>query len=206
MILNFILLILIINPSKDIFNCNEKELKIAQDSSSTIVCSFYLDEESEIMDNLEITFFLSNEVFITDSKGEILLKNIKPGYYGLSCEKKGVIVIIDSIFLRSPKTRIRLYDYLFDNYKMYIDSANSDIRNRKVRILLSGFMPFYLFELRKIYEIEKKYGFHYGLAGCDPNGVWLYNYKIFKYLDTKNGPNWREEYKKDFEDARKKLK
>ena len=164
------------------------------DSSKTITCVFYLEREDELMDSMMIIFDI-NELLYSDMQGKIVIKNIKPGYHSLTCEKNNIIVIIDSILLDSPIMSIRLYDYMFEPHKNLIDRANYDIQSKQIKILEGGFL-----RLKDYTDSEKafqnKYGIEFFNGGCDPTDLWLYNNKIFNYLDSLYGNGWREDYKK----------
>lgn len=172
--INSLLLALLLFTQGYSFN----HLTIFCDSSTTITCVFYIDKDYELADSMDVIF--DNNEMITDSLGRISIKDFTNRYYSFICVKNNTVIVVDSILLHPPLTKIRLYDYSFENDKKYIDSANSDIKNRKVKIVLSGFMPLYGYNFKKIHAIEKKYGFLYLFGRCDQSGVWLYNYKIFR--------------------------
>ena len=178
-------------------------LQTTQDSTIDIVCVFYLDDESELFEDVDVFFDSINVSLTTNSFGEITIQNVKQGYYQINCIINNTVILIDKVLLTPPITKIRLYDYMFDAHKEEIDRAKMDIENNDLKILLNGYKPLISYELKKIYEIEKKYSISFEMAGCDPNDGWLYNYKINKFLEHRFGNNWWSEFEKDLENAKK---
>ncbi len=168
------------------------------DSSEGIFCVFYLEEESELMQNVSVFVDSINLSLTTNIKGEILLPNIKEGCYNLNCIINNTVIFIDNVLLSPPKTNIRLYDYMFEPHKQLIDWALEDIKSKSIKILIAGLPSLYKgkteVEKRKT-DFENKYNIIFNYHSCDLNdNHWLYNYKIFNYLDNLYGDDWRKDY------------
>jgi hypothetical protein len=101
---------------------------------------------------------------------------------------------------------IGLWYYGFFNRFNYL-TAKSDISNNSPQKILVGELMISPIEMDKI---SQKYGFTnigFGclVSGTELNGIEIYNAEIDKYLDKKNGINWKSEYLNEI-DSLTKLK
>ncbi|QCE40237.1 hypothetical protein [Psychroserpens sp. NJDZ02] len=95
---------------------------------------------------------------------------------------------------------IGLWYYGFFNQFNYL-TAKSDIKNNTPHKVLVGEAIISPIEMNKV---SQKYGFKnvgFGclVSGSELNGIESYNSEIDKYLNKKNGPNWKFKYKKDID-------
>jgi hypothetical protein len=88
---------------------------------------------------------------------------------------------------------------VFSSYNYF--SAQKDISNGKVKLIVYGepaLNPF----LEK--QITLKYGFQYENLGCITNyeklhSAKIYNNVVLKYLDKRNGKDWKAKFDKDIQ-------
>ncbi|MFY0603347.1 MAG: hypothetical protein JXQ93_05325 [Flavobacteriaceae bacterium] len=90
---------------------------------------------------------------------------------------------------------------LFSRYN-YI-TAKIDIYDESVRVIETG-PPINNVDLIKYIGLNEKYGFYLINVGCvisqaDINGIEIYSYQIEKYLEKRNGKNWRKKYNQEIE-------
>jgi hypothetical protein len=101
---------------------------------------------------------------------------------------------------------IGFWNYGFFSRFNYL-TAKSDIANNSPQKILVGELMISPIEMD---EISQKYGFTnigFGclVSGTELNGIEIYNAEIDKYLDKKNGIDWKSEYLKEI-DSLTKLK
>lgn len=114
---------------------------------------------------------------------------------------KKTILIASGILLLG----ILLWNYGFiSRYNFF--TAKIDIMNNNPKMVTIG-LP--IFSNTELNVITKKYGFKNVNFGCMVNqcelkGIDSYNAEIEKYLEKKNGVNWRTKYKKEIDSLIKK--
>ena len=139
----------------------------------------------------------NHKVTNIDSLGHFQFSGLKNGTYKLR--------VLD-FNLKPEEFEIKLTSKSLSHIDLVISAdcevnkkiAEYDIKNKKLRVLLSGGIAPVHYSNQEI--AEKKYGFEYYDFGCvspPTECINQYNATIFSYLDKKFGSSWRREVRKD---------
>ena len=167
--------------------------------------NYYISGKIKVLVGLDITIPSEitikieplNRYEVTDSLGIFRFDNIKPGKYRIK--------IVESRYLQTD-TLIELKHNSITNLNLLIKAvcdvdetiAERDINENKPRLLLRGGIAAIFYYNQ--HDFEKKYNisyFDFGCVGPARECIVHYNKRIFQYLDSKFGKEWRKDVRRD---------
>ena len=145
--------------------------------------------------SIDINHFYRFE--LTDSLGNFKFDNLKPGSYRLNARGFGYETLDTMIVLKdNALPNLSLLLKVKCDVDKYI--AEQDLKKKKPRLLLIGSIAPIYYKNQKYFE--RKFRIKYYDYGDTPPAmecVVQYNRRIFDYLDSKYGKNWRQEVRQD---------
>jgi hypothetical protein len=126
-----------------------------------------------------------------DSSGYYTINNIPEGNYEFSVTRLGYRPLTKNFELSSDSINYINIELEYGTHTA--SDAEKDIQNGTIRLYLFGW-PIYS---SKYTDLAEKYGFEIGITGCYPAIVDPYNEVMYKYLESKFGKGWREEFEKE---------
>ena len=126
-----------------------------------------------------------------DSSGYYTINNTPEGNYEFSVTRLGYRPLTKNFELSSDSINYINIELEYGTHTA--SDAEKDIQNGIIRLYLFGW-PIYS---SKYTDLAEKYGFEIGITGCYPAIVDPYNEVMYKYLESKFGKGWREEFEKE---------
>lgn len=148
-------------------------------------------------DNPMIWIKKTKNIVFCDSLGNFHFENFQKGKYHIEVGGYGY----------KADTIIEIVDKSIQNLTLLADPncdvnsivAESDIKNNGIKLLLIGsIVP--IMNTEEDNQFEKTFRLKYYDYGCTPPAIECvmdYNQRVFEYLDSQYGKNWRKSVRKD---------